>query len=109
MDVQYITNEEGSRVGVLLDLDTYRQLTASSQDPEFLANVSYEELLALAETELSTETQAQLDELLARNTESQLSTSELEQLDRLLARIDNLNILKTRARYTLQHLASKAS
>lgn len=109
MNVQYITNEEGSRVSVVLDLDTYRQLTASSQDSELLVNVSYEELLALAETALSTETQAQLDELLARNTKNQLSTSELDQLDSLLARIDNLNILKTRARYTLNHLASKAS
>lgn len=109
MDIQYITNEKGSRVGVLLDLETYRQLTASSPDPELLTNISREELSALADTTLSTEIQAQLDELLARNGEGQLSEIEKGNLDQLLSRIDHLNILKTRARYTLHHLASSAS
>lgn len=105
-NVQYITNEVGARVGVLLDLDTYRQLTAREQDPELLSSLSYEELLALAESKLSSDTQAQLDELLHRNRENQLSAAEQGQLDQLLNRIDSLNILKTRARYTLAHSAT---
>lgn len=108
-DVQYITNEGGTRVGVLLDIGTYERLAADNQDSELLTNISREELLALAETKLATEEQSQLDELLARNAEGQLSSAEEEQLDKLLTQIDNLNILKTRARYTLQHLATLAS
>ncbi|MEO1389956.1 MAG: hypothetical protein AAFV85_21685 [Cyanobacteria bacterium J06634_6] len=107
--IQYITNEVGSRVGVLLDIDTYQQLTAERQDPELLSNLSKEELTALAESKLSTDTQSQLDELLNRNKENHLSEVERSQLDQLLSRIDSLNILKTRARYTLAHLLSSQS
>ena len=46
--------------------------------------------------------QTQLSELLARNAENQLCTEEIAVLDRLLAQIDQLNILKTRAKYTLR-------
>ena len=35
--LQYITNEQGDRIGVLLDLDTYSRLT-SALDPEYLIN-----------------------------------------------------------------------
>jgi len=59
-----IINEQGERVGVLLD---------------------------------------GLDDLLARNAETQLSPHEITQLDQLLEQVDQLNILKTRARYTLTH------
>jgi len=103
-DVQYITNEAGERVGVLLDLDTYRQLTVRRDDPELLTDLNLEELLALAESSLSPESQSQLDDLLARNAEGQLSEAELEQLDQLLAHIDHLNILKARSGYTLSRL-----
>jgi hypothetical protein len=106
--VQYITNEAGIRVGVLLDLDTYQRLTVSESNPELLTHLSHEELLALAESALSPKTQAELDDLLARNTENQLSESDVERLDQLLMRIDYLNILKARARYTLHHLESLA-
>ena len=108
-EVQYITNETSKRVGVLLDLDTYRQLTVSESDPELLTNLGLEELLALAETALSSETQSRLDDLLTRKAENQISESDLNQLDQLLTRVDYLNILKTRARYTLNHLAALAS
>lgn len=105
-NVQYITNEVGARVGVLLDLSTYQQLTNEKQDSELLVSLSREELLALAESKLSTDAQAQLDDLLERNRENQLSKTEEAQLDQLLNRVDNLNILKTRARYTLTHRAT---
>ena len=102
--VQYITNEAGDRVSVVLDIGTYQQLTASDQDPELLTNLSVEELVALAESALSPASQAELDNLLVRNAANQLLEAELTQLDQLLQRIDQLNILKTRSRYTLHHL-----
>ena len=109
MEVQYITNETGSKVGVLLDLDTYNQLTAKARDPDLLANVSNAELQALADTHLSIDAQTQLSRLLDRNKEGQLSASEQDQLDQLLLRVDNLNVLKARARYTLKHLSNSVS
>lgn len=100
--VQYVTNQQGERVGVLLDLQTYYQLTnASVEDAELLTGLSLDELQALAESILSPKAQAQLDDLLARNVENQLSADETATLDSLLAQVDQLNILKTRARYTL--------
>jgi len=107
--IQYITNEAGAQVGVLLDLDTYRQLTSREQDTDLLPNVSKDELLALAESNLSSDTQARLDSLLQSNQAAQLSESEQQKLDNLLAKIDSLNLLKTRAMYTLTQLYSQAS
>ena len=102
--MQYITNDAGERVGVVLDLDTHQQLTAGNNDPELLTGLSYDELVVLAESSLSLENQDDLDDLLARNAEGQLSTAELGQLDQLLSRIDHLNILKARSSYTLSRL-----
>ncbi len=102
--VQYITNESGGRVGVVLDLGTYQQLTTGDHDPDLLTNLSREELVALAESTLSSASQAELKNLLARNAESQLLEPELTQLDQLLQRVDQLNVLKTRSRYTLHQL-----
>ena len=74
-----------------------------SDDPELLKGLSDDELEALAESELALSAQARLDDLLARNAENQLPTAEQAELDRLLQRVDQLTVLKTRARYTLQH------
>ncbi|AUT03920.1 hypothetical protein CLI64_28010 [Nostoc sp. CENA543] len=101
--IQYLTNQNGERVGVLLDLATYQQLTNSSlEDDEILTGLNLEELQALADSMLSTKAQSELDNLLERNTENLLSDQEKVTLDCLLAQIDQLNILKTRARYTLK-------
>ena len=103
--VQYITNQQGERVGVLLDLETYyRLIKTAASDEELLTGVSLEELQALANSQLASTEQTQLSELLTQNTEGQLSTDAAETLDRLLTQVDNLNILKTRARYTLRQL-----
>lgn len=102
--VQYITNEAGDRVGVVLDIGTYQQLTTGDRDPDLLTNLSPEELVALAESTLSPASQAELDNLLARNAKNQLLDAELTQLDQLLQRVDQLNILKARSRYTLHQL-----
>ncbi|MEP0883714.1 hypothetical protein NDI49_19355 [Trichocoleus sp. ST-U3] len=45
-----------------------------------------------------------MNDLLVQNVESQLSADEVANLDRLLAQVDQLTILKTRARYTLHCL-----
>ncbi|MFM7405089.1 MAG: hypothetical protein ACKO3K_00045 [Cuspidothrix sp.] len=105
--VQYITNMQGEKVGVLLNLETYQQLTNLSADTELLIGLSIDELQAMVETSLSPKTQAQLDELLMKNAEHQLSNEESETLDKLLAQVDQLNILKTRARYTLNQFQEK--
>ncbi|MBR8838955.1 MAG: hypothetical protein DSM106950_34375 [Stigonema ocellatum SAG 48.90 = DSM 106950] len=103
--VQYVTNQQGERVGVLLDLETYHQLTnLSGADAELLTNLSLDEMQALAESMLAPKAQAQLDDLLARNEENQLSADETASLDRILVQVDQLNVLKTRARYTLTRL-----
>ncbi len=99
--VQYITNAQGEKVGVLLNLETYQQLTNLSLDSELLIGLSIDELQALAESSLFPKTQMQLQELLIKNSENQLSKVETETLDKLLAQVDQLNIIKTRARYTL--------
>ena len=47
-------------------------------------------------------------QLLAKNAESVLSTDEVAELDHLVAQVDQLTILKTRARYTLNRLQELA-
>jgi len=105
--VQYITNTQGEKVGVLLNLETYQKLTNLSADTELLIGLSLDELQALVETSLSPKTQTQLDKLLMKNSENQLSNEEFETLDKLLVQVDQLNILKTRARYTLNQIPEK--
>ncbi len=103
--VQYLTNNQKERIGVLLDLDTYHKLMNQSVvDSEILTNLSIDELQAKPDIKLSTTTQTELDDLLVRNTDNQLSKNESETLDSLLTKVDQLNILKTRVRYSLNHL-----
>ncbi len=74
-----------------------------SNDPEILLGLSSGELEALAEGLLAPSIQARLDELIARSKEGRLSSKEASEIDRLLARVDQLTLVKTRARYTLRH------
>lgn len=53
---------------------------------------------------LAVEHQERLSALLERNRDQTLTASEAGELDRYLEQIDSLNILKARARLTLQHL-----
>ena len=82
----------------------HTQITASTEAQELLKNLSIDELDALAESILIPKAQSQLQELLSKNAEATLLTEETHLLDHLLAQIDYLNILKTRAKYTLKHL-----
>lgn len=100
---QYIVTEDGKRMGVVLDWETYEQLQAEQRhDPDLLPNLSESELKLLAEGMLSAPHQSRLKELLKRNQTGKISQSELEELNDLLARVDQMNILKARALYTLQ-------
>lgn len=102
---RYVTDERGERVGVLLDIEVYQKLANPlTPDHEYLSGLSLDELQALAEIHLAIASQARLDELLVKNAESQLSTDEIAELDRLIMQVDQLTILKTRARYTLNCL-----
>lgn len=100
--VQYITDEQGKRVGVLLDIKTYQQLTKpQNQDPDILIGLSDIELQVLADSSLSSPFQTRLDDLLSRNADDNLLPEELDELDNLLIKVDQLTVLKTRAKYTL--------
>lgn len=79
-----------------------------SRESELLSSLSEEELEALADSVLALSEQARLDKLLARGAENQLSTEEQAELDRLLAQVNQLTILKTRARFTLREQAGAA-
>jgi hypothetical protein len=108
--MQYITNEAGERVGVVLDWSTYQTLTVPlSQDPDLLKDLSISELQTLAQVSLGLDGQAELNHLLEQNRQNHLSQSGQERLDQLLEQIDQLNILKARALYTLQHRSTQST
>jgi hypothetical protein len=71
---RYIIDEQGERIGVLLDLEEYQRLPhLSLPDAELLVGLSEDELQALAHSALASAEQEQLNDLLARNADGQLS------------------------------------
>ena len=80
-----------------------------SNDPEILLGLSSGELEALAEGMLAPVMQTRLDELIAQGKERRLSSQETAEIDRLLARVDQLTLVTTRARYTLQNQQAGSS
>jgi hypothetical protein len=78
-------------------------------DSELLTGLSVEELEALADSLLAPAAQARLDDLLGRRRQGALSGNEEIELDRLLRTTDQLTILKTRARYTLNQTKAEAA
>ena len=77
-------------------------------DVELLTSLSDEELEALANSTLAAASQNRLDELLAKNADNELDDAGRAELESLLARVDQLTIVKTRARYTLRQHAEAA-
>ncbi len=75
---------------------------------ELLTSLDIDELEALADSKLAPSAQDRLSDLLAKNSDGKLTGDEAKELGLLIARSDQLTILKTRARYTLQQQA-KAS
>ncbi len=89
----------------ILPLQKQQQVLDGLEDEELLTNISPAELQALATISLAPDQQTQLSNLIIRNAESSISSEEIIILDQLLEQVDQLNILKTRAKYTLQHLS----
>lgn len=101
--VRYITDQQGERLGVVLGIQEYSHLISQlSTDPELLVGLNAKELQALAESKLALVEQNRLNELLERNVEGHLSEEETEELDYMLAQLDQLNTLKTHAKYRLK-------
>jgi hypothetical protein len=80
-----------------------------SSDSARLVGLSVEELEALADSSLAPAAQAHLNDLLARQKEKLLSADEERALDGLLQKVDQLTILKTRARLTLSQERTAAT
>lgn len=75
---------------------------------ELLTSLSEEELEALASSALAPAAQERLNKLLQWNQTGELNESDRSELDALLTQIDHLNIIKARARYTLQQHAESS-
>jgi hypothetical protein len=80
-----------------------------NSDTELLTGVSIDELEALAAGVLVPASQIRLNELTAGAKQQSLSATEAAELDDLLHKVDQLNLLKARARYTIDQLKAKAS
>jgi hypothetical protein len=78
-------------------------------DLEILHGLSSGELDAIAEVMLAPSLQVRLDEYIALSKEQKLKPEEAAELDWLLARVDQLTLVKTRARYTLHRQRTGAS
>jgi hypothetical protein len=103
--IEYIVTEAGQRTAVVMRWEDYRALQAMlPTDPDALAGLSEPELRALAGGMLSPAHQDHLEDLLRRNQEADLSGDEQLELDRLLDQVDQMNMLKARALYTLERL-----
>ena len=74
-----------------------------SNETKILPNVSHSGLEALASAMLVPGAQSRLNELLSRNAEGNITDEELSELDRLVKQVDELNLLKARAEFTLRH------
>ncbi len=89
-----------------LEIDLQFHHIRSTSDPDLLMGLSHGELLALSEGMLTPVTQAHLDDLLFRNNQGALTPDEIDELDQVLQRIDHLNLLKAKARYTLEQYST---
>ncbi len=101
--VQYLIEESGKRIGVVLSWADYQELCAArSGDPELLVGLSDAELEVLADGMLAPRLQKRLNHLLQLNRENALDSDTKQELDRLLEQVDQMNVLKARALYTLR-------
>ncbi len=106
-NIQYVVDEHGKQVAVLLNVVEYERLIKQlTTDVELLIGLSQAELEALAESMLAPAAQTRLNELLADNQIRELLPVEITELNYLLEQVEQLTILKTRARYTLNQQAS---
>ena len=105
MPVEYVVKENGERTAVVLRWEDFQALQAMlSSDPDLLPGLSRGALTVLSEGMLTLGGQERLAELLERNQQAELTDSELHELDALIEHVDQMNLLKARAMYTLQKL-----
>jgi hypothetical protein len=108
--VRYLVEESGKRVGVVLSWKDYQELCAAQpHDLELLVGLSDAELGVLADSMLVSRLQERLSHLLQLNREGDLNAKEERELDRLLEQVDQMNMLKARAMYTLRHRQEAAA
>ena len=98
--IRYLVKDNGERVDVVLSWKDYQELCP--RDPELLVGLSDAELEILAESMLTLHLQERLNHLLHLNQQGNSSAKEQHELDQLLERVDQMNVLKARAMYTLQ-------
>jgi hypothetical protein len=104
--IEYLTRADGQRTGVVLRWEDYQALRAYvPADPDMLVNLSEPELQVLANGMLSSAHQQRLSELLQHNRAETIDSAAEAELDHLIEHVDYMNILKARAKYTLQRLA----
>jgi hypothetical protein len=77
---------------------------AAPGDPNLLVGLSRNALMALAEGVLAPAGQARLTSLLERNRLATLTAAEERELSTLVEDVDQMNLVKARALYTLQKL-----
>ncbi len=100
---RFITDPNGKPVEVILDLESYQKfLQGQMQDENLLLGVSDAELRALAKGKLATDEQERLSSLIQREKADSLSPEETQELDIMLEDLDQLNLLKAKALYTLK-------
>jgi len=110
MPVEYLVKEDGQRTGVVLRWEDYQTLLAFVlDDPDMLPGLDRQTLVTLADGMLAPRFQERLEELLTLNQAGTLGAAEQEELDQLLERIDQMNLVKARAAYTLQKLSDPAA
>jgi hypothetical protein len=107
---RFITDPNGKRIEVILDLESYQKfLQSQMQDENLLVGVSDAELRALAKGKLATDEQERLSSLIKREKAGSLSSEETRELDTMLEDLDQLNLLKAKALYTLKVRQEKLS
>jgi hypothetical protein len=101
---RFVTTAQGT-VEVIMDEQTYEALVSSnSPDPLLLRDLTLEQLKALAEGKLTTDTQAQLNGLIQKEKTGKATAEESAILDKLLHQLDQLDMLKAKAFYTLKKI-----
>jgi hypothetical protein len=85
------------------------EIKTMNTNPEILVGLSIPEMEALADSLLAPAAQHRLDELLALSKVKQLNSDDVSALDSLLSKIDQLTILKARARLTLDKQRAAAA
>jgi hypothetical protein len=99
---RFVTTPQGT-VEVILDEQTYETLiTSHKPDPLLLRDLTLEQLKALAEGKLTTDVQTQMSRLIQKEKTGQATLEESATLSKLLHQLDQLDMLKAKAFYTLQ-------